>query len=161
MSTQVSVDGVIFNFPTQGERGWGETVTDWAVAVSDKINEISSPTDIPLTNFTLTNNQAVAADVTGLILDISTIRGAVITYSIYRIVTSGPSTISEYSETGTLQVTYKSSGLSWELTQEKTGSSGVHFSITPDGQVQYQSTNLTGGTHSGTISFVGKTISSS
>lgn len=160
MSIQVSVDGVIYNIPTEGERGWGENVTNWIEAVSDKLNEISSDVDIPLTSFTLTNNQSSFADITGMILDTSTVRGCNITYSVYRVVTSGLTVISELSETGNIQVTYKSSALTWELTQTKTGSSGIQFGITTDGQIQYKSTNATGGVHAGNIKFVGKSIPS-
>jgi len=89
----------------------------------------------------ITNNQAVAADVTGIVLDTASHRGFKLTYNIYREGSSD-----ELSQTGTLHVAYRPTAATFSLSEHFSGDdAGVTFSINA-GQLQYTSTDVTGQT---------------
>lgn len=95
--------------------------------------------------FTLVNNQAVAANVTGLSFDYQYTSQAVIEYFIQRT-TSTIDTIS----TGVFIVVYRPVTNTWVIVNVGTAgpdATGITLSITSVGQVQYTSTNI-GGTPS-------------
>lgn len=97
---------------------------------------------------TIANNQAVAADVTGLVLDSTSYRSVKIFYDIKR-----KTDTTEYVENGYLTATYKESTGLWDITPEGTfdgDDSGVSFSMDGD-QVQYTSSNMSGGNYTGTM----------
>lgn len=146
MSTPVTINGTIYNIPSQSQSPpWGDDLHDLLVAITTQAASVSGPSDIPVTSFTVANNIASVANVTGLFFDPTLVRGAIVDYSIYR-----SSSTTELSETGQMMLTYKSTAGTWELAPFHTGSSGVVFSITNAGQVQYTSSNFGG------ISYVGK-----
>lgn len=98
------------------------------------------------TQFTIANNQAVAANITGLILDKNTYRDARIEMSITRQTASVTElrcykTVIPYYENG-----------AWAINQSDDGSdAGVTISIdSSTGQLKYTSTNMAG------LSYVGK-----
>jgi len=87
--------------------------------------------------FAAANNQTSAANVTGLSFANSAFRAAEITLSIFIDATTDLFAIYK------IHVIQKSS--SWEISSEYTGDvTGVIFSITSAGQVQYTSTNISG-----------------
>jgi hypothetical protein len=95
--------------------------------------------------FQITNNTAVAADVDGLAFTSSTVSQAVVDFLIQRVTTGGGAT--ELITSGTFHAVYKPSSDSWSVVLMGTpgpSASGVTFSITATGQVQYTSTNITG-----------------
>lgn len=87
-------------------------------------------------SFSFTNNQSSVADVTGVLLDSSSEKSAVIHYQIFRDGTAN------LYESGTLKASYN--GTDWDHTIERVGDAGFTFSITSGGQVQYTSTNNSG-----------------
>jgi hypothetical protein len=87
--------------------------------------------------FNAANNQSSATNVTGLSFANSSFRAAEITISVAIDATSDLFAIFK------LNAIQKSS--SWEMSSEYTGDvTGVIFSITSAGQVQYTSTNVSG-----------------
>lgn len=97
----------------------------------------ASAGDIQETSFSAANNQAVAADVTGLLFAPATVRGfkALVTVSI--------DATSDLFETFELIGVNK--GSSFDMAVSSVGDdSGLVFSITAAGQVQYTSTNIAG-----------------
>lgn len=91
----------------------------------------ASAGDIKRTSFTAANNQAVAANVTGLAFANAVTRGFEAQITVVR-----GSTYAEYSLKGIQKAS------SWEMSQEYVGDdSGLVFSITSAGQIQYTSTN--------------------
>jgi hypothetical protein len=152
MSTPVTVNGTVFNVPSQGDAApWGPDLTDVIVALSNVSNSQQGPSDISLTNFQLTNNQASPTNVVGASFNTSTVRGFFLNYSIY-ISTSN----TEYCETGILQGSYSSIASTWDLVQTYSGSSNVTLSITSAGQIQYVSGNTSGTGYSGKMKFYAK-----
>jgi hypothetical protein len=95
------------------------------------------------TQFNLTNNQAGAADITGLSFAFATTQSNRIGYSIYR--TDGAI---EKRASGTFKVQYKPVAASWDLEDEREfdTDTGVVFSIDGTGQIQYTTDDLAGQT---------------
>ena len=96
----------------------------------------------------IANNQAVAADVTGLSLDSTSYKSVKIFFELRR-----KTDTQEVVENGYLTAIYKDSTAAWDVTLEGTSDgddTGVTFSMS-GGQVQYVSSNLTGGNYTGTM----------
>lgn len=106
----------------------------------------------PETSFAIVNNQSSASNVTGLSFSGASVRSFIIDYHVYRNTTGTGAT--ELAESGTLMGVYSTVAASWEMTQgPAAGSSGVTFTITAAGQVQYTSTNITGTAATSTMKF--------
>ena len=150
MPKNVTVGTEIFEIPIQGENpDWGEEVTDWIVAISDQVSNILGTYDIPNTTFTLANNQAVAASITGFAFSTTFVRAFQADYFIERDTDSS----TKVTESGILYGNYNSEDGSWDLNQEAVGDAGITFSITGAGQIQYTSTDISGGSYTGQIKF--------
>lgn len=108
------------------------------------------------TQFDINNNQAVAADVTGLLFDDAITRSAFITYHITRTTTGVGA--SELSETGTIKLVYEPTSAEWEFDRVSQGDAGVTLTCTVDGQFQYTSTNMTGTVDIHAITFRASTM---
>jgi hypothetical protein len=100
-------------------------------------------------SFSLVNNQAVVANVTGLTLNSNKAKKAVIEYMIFRDGTT------DVYQNGELEVAY--TGSDWDMSHIFSGNAGVSLSITSLGQVQYTSSDLTGHVSS-TIYFLVKSL---
>lgn len=106
----------------------------------DQVN-VASAGDIDETSFTAANNQVAAANVTGLAFANATVRSFEALVSVTIIAT------------GSLYESFKlygvQRGADWALASSAVGDvSGITFSITTAGQVQYTSTNVAGFTSS-------------
>ena len=156
MSRVLIINNTPYNYPTAGdEPGWGGQATDWAEAVTNVLAELLGPNDILETAFNIANNQTSAADITGLFFNAASVRAANITYSVYRISNTN---LSGNAETGTIQLIYDNV-IGWSINQGNIlGSSGVTFSITVVGQLQYTSTNIGSLGYSGTMKFRAKCL---
>jgi hypothetical protein len=96
-------------------------------------------------SFTIANNQSSAANITGLIFSPATYRSAKVEYAIYR---QTDDALTGVAQVGQLRLVYNSQQASWLLSDDYAGqSSGVEFSITALGQVQYTSSDLGAGTN--------------
>ena len=93
-------------------------------------------------NFQLENNLAVAADIVGLSFTAKNVSHAVIDFYIQRVTDTN-----EVVTSGTMHAVYKPNSANWSLVTMGTpgpSTSGITFSITAAGQVQYTSSNVTG-----------------
>ena len=98
---------------------------------------ITTPGDLDSTAFSFANNQSVAANVTGFAFANATVRG------FNALVTVEIDATADLFEQFNLQGIQK--GSSWNMSIESVGdNSGVAFSITSAGQVQYTSGNVSG-----------------
>lgn len=102
------------------------------------------------TRFTIVNNQSSAANITGMVFDKTVYRSFLITFTVYRSASGG----STRAESGTLKGV--TDGTSWEVDPDSvsvpnTGDTGITFSITSAGQVQYASDD-NGGSYDATKS---------
>jgi hypothetical protein len=154
MPKELVVGTEVFEFPEQGENaGWGEQVTDWAIAVTDALETVQAPGDILVTTAVISNNISSAASIVGFSFNSTEVASFTAEYYIERN-TNVPAVF--LTQRGTLTGLYN--GSSWDFTNQFFGSSGVTFSITSGGQVQYISTNMTGSNYAGTVTFSAKAI---
>lgn len=143
-SASATVPGLV-NTTTQtfaGAKTFTSTITGTTTG-----NTVASAGDIAETSFTFADNQSSAASITGFAFNTSVVRGfeAVITivrgstYSIHKL------------------MSINKGGSFSDMSQEFVGdTTGVTFSITSAGQIQYTSTNTGSG---GTIKFRANTLS--
>ena len=153
MAVTLKVNNISFEYPEQGEQQpWGEAATGWASEVTDLLASFKNEADILETTVSILNNQSTLANVLGLSFDSNTVRAFAMEAVIIRPYTGS----SKYEKVILNGLNTETGG--WILEQESIGDdSGVEFSITVGGQVQYTSTSLSGGT-SGTIKYQAKTV---
>lgn len=156
MSKQLIVNNTPYDYPTAGdEPGWGGQATGWAEGVTEVLSNLLGPNDILETSFNIANNQTTAADVTGLVFNAGSVRSAVVEYAVYRISDVNPS---GNAETGEMHVLYDNN-VGWSLgIGGVVGNSGLVFSITPAGQIQYTSTDIDPTNYVGLIKFKARAL---
>ncbi len=144
--TSVTIAGSTYYVPTNGQDpSWGADLHDTVVALANSVGSANLAT----TSFTLLNNQASPTNVTGAAWSTATTRSVMVNFSIY--ITT---TLEEYTESGTLYLNYKSTAGTWDLSRVGSGSdSGIVFSVTSGGQLQYVSPNATGSSYSGKLKY--------
>ena len=121
------------------------TTTNWTIFTP------GNNTDLADTAFAAANNQAVAANVTGLAFPNATVRSFEALVSVY--VNATASLYEAYTIRGIQR------GADWQMSQTTAGdASGFVFTITTAGQVQYTSNNYAGFV-SATIRFRAFTLS--
>lgn len=103
----------------------------------DTHSSSGSPGDIAETSFSAANNQSSPANVTGFVFSNSVVRSFKALVSVY------------INATGSLYEVFDLDGIQrgadWQMSVTSTGdSSGIVFSITTAGQIQYTSSNITG-----------------
>lgn len=153
----VIIQGTEYKVPKAGASPpWGEELADYLKALGEAYSTLVGVGDIPETSAPVANNVAVPTDVAGLVFDPSTVRGADIAYQITR----STDTNSEI-EFGTLKIFYDSTlpaTEKWTIIRQAGGSSGVDFSMTDAGQLQYTSANLAGVGYEGLIRYEARSI---
>lgn len=149
MSTDLIVEGNVYTFPDQGAvPPWGADVAAWAAAVTETLAGINSIGDILARSATIGNNTSSVADVNGLIFDGVSVRGARILYSIYR---TSSAIVTPKVEGGVLDIEFD--GTNWTISRESSADTGIVFTITNNGQVQYTSSSIPGTSYSGKMSY--------
>lgn len=152
MSTPLIVNGNLYNYPSSGTSpNWAEEATGWAQAVTDVLETVQGADDIVITTALLANNQNTPQNIAGLNFDPTQARGAIVTYSVNRF-TDGVGG-EERAEVGYLYCSYIASATAWRVAVAGGGSSGVDFSMTSLGQIQYTSDLQAGDNYNGTIVF--------
>lgn len=146
----LTVNNIPFQLPTQGTQApWADGLDGWHEEVTRVLNSLKGPSDILETGANISNNVSVPTDVTDLKFNSATVRSFTITGNITRVYDA-----SSIYEQFTLEGLKTATG--WEIAQSGIGDSGVTFSITPAGQIQYTSSNLSfTTTYSGLCKFRG------
>lgn len=153
MSKQLQIGSDIYIYPEEGENpGWGEGATAWAEAVTEALQTVEGPNDITITSATLANNQSSAATIPGFLFNAAEVQAISSEFLIIRTYDSGTTVV---TESGTMIGNYD--GTDFYIALQTVGDSGVEFTITSAGQVQYTSTNLANHVSS-VIRFRAKTI---
>lgn len=104
----------------------------------------------------MSSNVNTNIDLPNLSFPTSTVRGAFISYAVYR--NTSTTTV---TESGNLIVNYNPTaaiGQKWEISNDFIGDANVSFNITDVGQVQFSSTLLAGTGHNGTITYQAKAV---
>src|SRR5271166_6383234 len=139
----INIQGTIINFPDSAQSpNWAEPIIQFAEAVAQALATVTGPYDVPPQIYTMISNVNTNIALPSLTFPTSNVRSAFIYYSVYRNTTGiGAMTL---SETGELEVVYNPNGPignKWDISNEHGGSnSGVTFTITDQGQVQFSST---------------------
>jgi len=153
MSKKLQVGSEIFEIPVNGQNpGWGEDTTGWMEAVTDAIGEVQGPNDVSITSSPLANNQSTYADVIGLKFDTSQVIYINIEYFVKREFDSGTSVV---TESGVILGNFD--GANFYISREQVGDAGLSLDVTPTGQFQYTTSDLTNHVSS-VIKFKGRTI---
>jgi hypothetical protein len=149
MATTITINGADYNLPSQTDNPpWGEELSSLIAALSTVVSSLQGSGDLSLTSFNIANNQSSAANITGASFDVGQVRSAIIAYSVYRSTADVGA-----SECGQIMITYNSFDSTWRLSQFNVGDSGMTFSITSGGQIQYTSSNLSGASYAGVMRF--------
>lgn len=116
-----------------------DTFQSFMRVLYDRVNPIGEEK-----SFTLVNNVAVAASIEGMKFDPRKISVAHIDFLIQRVTTGGGAT--QLIAAGTFIIAYRPNPVGWSYYSLGAGpdASGITFTITSAGQVQYTSTNITG-----------------
>lgn len=157
MSKIVTVGTEDFEIPEQGQNpDYAESLTDFFEAVGEALETVQQPNDILVTSASILNNQASFVDISGFIFDSS----QVISINAEAIITrTTVSPANNLVENIIIQGSFN--GTSWSFSVESpSGNAGVEFNITNAGQLQYKSSNITGTSYSGEITFRGKVFNS-
>lgn len=143
-----------FEFPISGQSpGYASEITDWAEAVTDALTNVQKPNDILTTTATINNSVTTPTNIPGFSFSTAEVIAIDCRYFIKRTTTS-PNVI--ITEVGYIEGYFD--GTSWGISIRSTGDSGVDFSITPAGQIQYTSSDLPGATHVGVIVFEARVV---
>lgn len=147
----LTISGTPYQYPDAGETpGWGEDATEWAQAITDAVNSLTGPNDIPTTTALIADNVVVPTNVNGMSFATPGTKSFSLFYVIQR--SNGTTASNEY---GALSGVY--TGTDWLMDRNYVGESGVDLTITATGQVKYTSSSI-GGVYTGVITF--KTSSS-
>lgn len=98
---------------------------------------------------TISNNVAAPQSLSSLLFNGASIRSVTINYSVYRSTDTN-----EVAENGTLRLIYKTTANTWLINQVYNGeASGVVFTVTSAGQIQYTSDLITGTSYVGVLKY--------
>lgn len=101
------------------------------------------------TDFAIANATG-PADVTGLVFDKATVKAVRVLFDLHR-----ETSTQDFDEIGELWLTHDSVTDTWRIAwTSHNEDAGVIFTITGTGQVQYTSSNLSGGSYAGTLRFL-------
>lgn len=143
------VNNVPFEYPEPGTQApWGQGATDWASEVTTVLNSLKGASDILETAAIIANNVSSYTDIPDFKFNPSTVRSFKVECNIYR--TANTSELAEV-----LTLTGLRTGSGWILQQDGVGNAGITLDITPAGQVQYTSSNMSGTPYTGLMKFRG------
>jgi hypothetical protein len=158
MSIQVTINNTVIEIPSSAQSpNWAPGLIEFCQAVEQALLNSTSPGDIApqIVNIDA-QNPGTNIDVTGLNFSTSTVRSAIIEYSVSRSTSSSNAT-----ESGDIEVNYDASrgiGLKWAISRSRVGDAGISFSITDTGQLQFTTSALPGINHVGNIGFRARAI---
>lgn len=153
----ITIAGTPIAFPDSAESpNWSSSVIQFAQAVAGALSTAVGTYDVPSQVYTMVANVNSDVSLPNLSFSSSSVRAAFIRYSVYRATDSVNA-----AEAGTLVIVYNPNsgvGLKWEKILVSNGDASVSFTITDAGQVQFSSTILAGGSHTGFVSYVAQAL---
>lgn len=158
MAVTVTIQGTPIEFPSSGESpNWAPAVIEFAQAVEAALSGVAGTFDVaPQILVIDAQNPGTNVNATGLSFPVSNVRGAEISYSVYR--TTSTDTAYEF---GTLKIIYNANGATnqkWEISRDYVGDGKITFTITDIGQVQFTTATMAGTGHSGKLSYAAKAL---
>lgn len=154
----IQIAGTVIQFPESGTSpNWSTAVDDFAVAVADALSGVVGPADVSPQTLSLDSYNGISnVNLPNLTFSTAIVRGAIITYALYRSTDSASS-----YRTGQIMLVYNPNGTSsnkWEHGQQFVGTNQETFNVTDIGQVQISLNSLAGINHAGRITYSGKAI---
>lgn len=152
------INNIPIRFPdTAQSPDWSAAVIQFAKVIADYLATISisgliQPSQVDISAFNGATNQ----NVTGLLFDPGTVRGAEVFYTVYRQTNS-----TSAAEVGLLHVIYDTLTNSWEISRSYTGDAKTTFNITSAGQVRFSNTALAGTGQVANITYTSRVINQS
>ena len=157
MSVPITINGTTIQFPASGQSpNYAPAIIEFAQLVEAALNSFVGPFDIPPQVFVMTSNANTNVNLPNLAFPTSVVRGAIISYSVYRQTDSLVIT-----ETGEIVVDYNQTnpvGNKWEINKDFVGDAQTTFNITDVGQMQFSTSLMTGINFVGSISYQAKAI---
>jgi len=114
-------------------------------------SELVSIGSVDQGDVSIINNQTTAADITGLSFVNTTVRAFNVDYTVYRKTDTASSAV---AAVGRFRAVYNTQAGVWNSSQDSAGDSSIELSVTPSGQVQYTSTDISGTGYEGNLSYV-------
>lgn len=149
MPKTVIVGTETFEIPLENENpGYGEELSDFFVAVADALSSVQQPNDILVTAANIANNVSSPSNIPGFSFNTAEVQSVNCEYLIKRT-TDVPAQV--LIESGFVEGNFD--GTQWAISIRATGDSGILLTITPAGQIQYTSSNLSGSNYAGQITF--------
>jgi hypothetical protein len=150
-----SSPGAITTTPPSTNGQWVVTVGQAASATQMIINPVAGASAIYVSDseysVTVANNQSSPTNLGTAVFDPTTTRAFIIDYSIYRKTDTASSAV---AAVGQLRGVYNTQSTTFYLSDDFAGQdSGIIFSITGAGQLQYTSTNIAGSNYTGTMNY--------
>lgn len=156
----INIQGTIINFPDSAQSpNWAEPIIQFAEAVAQALSTVTGPFDVPPQIYTLISNGNTDIALPSLTFPTADVRGAIIDYTVYRS-SSGVGAVT-LSDVGTLYINYNPNGPTghkWDISNEHNTLTGVTFSITDQGQVEFSSTVISGSSAVGFIGYTAKAL---
>lgn len=161
----ININGTNVPIPDQGgSPAWGQSIIQAFQLIAEALTVSVGPADVPPQVYVLSSNANTNLEIPNLSFSTTTVRGAVISYYVYR--TTSDTTV---TESGEIVVSYNADcpvNNKWNISREFTGgdqnNSGqgarCTFDITDVGQVRISTTLLSGTGYEGYISFSAKAI---
>lgn len=141
-----------FDVPLQGDNpDYGESLTDLFEAIADALETVQQPNDILTQSGTIANNITVATSIPNFSFDTAEVQSINAEYIIKRT-TAVPA--NNLVESGFIEGNFD--GTNWSISRRQIGDAGVEFTVTSGGQIQYTSTDVSGTSYTGEISFKAK-----
>lgn len=154
----LTINNIPIRFPdTASSPDWSAAIIQFAQAVTDYLATISiaglvQPAQVDISAYNGVSNQ----NVTGLVFDPATVRGAEVFYTVYRETSTNSA-----AEVGLLHVIYDTLSNSWEISRSYTGDGKTTFNITSAGQIRFSNTALAGTGHTANITYTARVINQS
>jgi hypothetical protein len=142
MPKLLTVGNEEFEFPLAGENaGYGSEVTDWAEAVTVALQTVQKPNDIPTTSEIPLNSEIALntpAPIPGFnfpTAEVIAVEGKYLFKRSYTTIADGDVVV---MEVGFIEGFFN--GVEWGISIRTTGDVGILITISPSGQMLYQTT---------------------
>lgn len=154
----ITIQGTVIDFPeSSASPNWSQGIIDFAKAVEEALSGAVGQYDVAPQVFNGDSyNPGSNIDLPSLAFPTTSVRSAVINYSVYRTTST-----SNAAEAGILNIVYNPNngvGLRWEMTREFVGDGQIAFNITDLGQIQFSTTALGGISHYMRIGYSAKAL---
>lgn len=164
MAIQINIQGNLIDIASSGQSpNWANGWIEFAQAVEQALSGLAGPFDIPPQVYEMIANVNTNVDLPNLVFPTSDVRSAEIAYAVYRQ-SDNPGVADNIKvESGIISIAYNPNNPvtnKWNISQTSNdpNDTGVSFSITDVGQVQFSSTLQAGSNYEGRITYQAKAL---